>query len=56
MIDGHTAGWQSKKVTLAPTEINTGEDGKNQRERGRREMENDRQNAKRAGLKEEKGS
>lgn len=55
MIDGHTAGWQSIKVTLAPTEINTGEDGRNQSERERREMESARQNATRAGWQEETG-
>lgn len=49
MIDGHTAGRQSIKVTLAPTAINTGKDGKNQNEREGQKMESDRQNAERAG-------
>lgn len=35
MIDGHTAGRQSRKVTLAPTAINTGKDGRKRSERAK---------------------
>lgn len=39
MIDGHAAGWQSRKVTLAP--INAGEDGRRQSNRERPKAESD---------------